>query len=295
MATGKKFYWLKLSRDFFKRHDIRIIESQENGKDYILFYLKLLVESIDHEGQLRFSDTVPYDEKMLSIITNTNVDIVRQAIKIFTELKLMEICDDKTIYMNETAKMLGYETDWAKQKREYRKENLIETKDIVHKVSAVSPHDVRQEIEIDIELEKEKEKDIIESKDSLSVFTDLEIEKTQKNEKIDYETITNYWNTKSKLANITKITELRKVNVMARIKEFGLESVFKMIDNVSRSPFLKGENNRQWVATFDWCFKPKNFVKVVEGNYLENGKNINGETDIERRVRLVNERLGEFE
>ena len=65
MATGKKFYWLKLSRDFFKRHDIRIIESQENGKDYILFYLKLLVESIDHEGQLRFSDTVPYDEKML--------------------------------------------------------------------------------------------------------------------------------------------------------------------------------------------------------------------------------------
>ena len=129
----------------------------------------------------------------------------------------------------------------------------------------------------------------------MSVFTDHEVEKTQKNERIDFESITNYWNTKSQLANITKITDLRKVNVMARIKEFGLESVFKMIDNVSKSPFLKGENNRQWVATFDWCFKPKNFVKVVEGNYLENGKNGNSETDIERRVRLVNERLGEFE
>ena len=141
--------------------------------------------------------------------------------------------------------------------------------------------------------ERKKEKDIIESKDSLSVFTDHEVEKTQKNERIDFESITNYWNNNSQLANITKITDLRKTNVNARIKEFGLESVYKMIDNVSKSPFLKGENNRQWVATFDWCFKPKNFVKVVEGNYLENGKNGNSETDIERRVRLVNERLGE--
>ncbi len=157
MATGKKFYWLKLSRDFFKRHDIRIIESQENGKDYILFYLKLLVESIDHEGQLRFSDTVPYDEKMLSIIANTNVDIVRQAIKIFSELKLMEICDDKTIYMSETAKMLGYETDWARKKRLQRLSNG----DIVPNVSLPSPHNVRQEIDKEIE----KDKDILKEKD----------------------------------------------------------------------------------------------------------------------------------
>jgi predicted phage replisome organizer len=75
MAEGRKYYWLKLDRNFFKRHDIRVIESMDNGKDYVLFYLKLLVESIDHEGQLRFSQTIPYDEKMLATITNMNVDI----------------------------------------------------------------------------------------------------------------------------------------------------------------------------------------------------------------------------
>lgn len=47
---AEKFYWLKLKRDFFKRHDIRIIESMPNGKDYILFYLKLLCESVDTYG-----------------------------------------------------------------------------------------------------------------------------------------------------------------------------------------------------------------------------------------------------
>ena len=34
---NKRYYWLKLEEDFFKRHDIKIIESMPNGKDYILF------------------------------------------------------------------------------------------------------------------------------------------------------------------------------------------------------------------------------------------------------------------
>ena len=33
MSDNRKFYWLKLKRDFFKRHDIRIVEEMENGKD----------------------------------------------------------------------------------------------------------------------------------------------------------------------------------------------------------------------------------------------------------------------
>jgi predicted phage replisome organizer len=156
MENNKKYYWLKLKRDFFKRHDIQIIEGMQNGKDYILFYLKLLCESVDHEGNLRFSEQIPYNEQMLATITNTNVDIVRSAIKIFTELHMMEIMDDGTLFMYETNKMLGCETKWAEKKRKQRAKE-----DNVPLVSLPCPSDVRQEIEIDIEkeLEKEKEKD----------------------------------------------------------------------------------------------------------------------------------------
>jgi predicted phage replisome organizer len=101
---AKKYYWLKLQKDFFKRHDIKIIESMPNGKDYVLFYLKLLAESIDHEGSLRFSDTIPYNEEMLATITNTNVDVVKSATKIFVELEMIEILEDSTIFMAESQK-----------------------------------------------------------------------------------------------------------------------------------------------------------------------------------------------
>ena len=91
----ERYFWLKLNRNFFKRHDIQIIEAMPNGKDYVLFYLKLMVESIDHEGELRFSQTIPYNEEMLATITNTNIDIVRTAIKILTELGMIEIWQTK--------------------------------------------------------------------------------------------------------------------------------------------------------------------------------------------------------
>lgn len=122
----KKFYWLRLKKDFFKRHDIRIIESQENGPLYILFYLKLLVESLDHNGRLRFSDTIPYDEKMLSTITGTNIDIVRTAIRIFAELEMMSVLDDGTYHLMQVEAMTGSESKWAENKRNYRQRKQLE-------------------------------------------------------------------------------------------------------------------------------------------------------------------------
>lgn len=159
MAETKKYYWLKLKRDFFKRHDIRIVESMPNGKDYILFYLKLLLESIDHEGTLRFSDTIPYNEQMLSVVTNTNIDIVRSAMKLFIELNMMQVLEDQTIYMTEVDKLIGSETEWAKKKREYR-----EKKDNVPQLSSKCPTEI--DIDKDIDKDKEIESDVVGEQDS---------------------------------------------------------------------------------------------------------------------------------
>lgn len=162
----KKYYWLKLKRDFFKRHDIRIVEDMPNGKDYILFYLKMLVESVDHEGQLRFSDTIPYNEQMLATITNTNLDIVRAAIKIFTELGMMEIADDGTIYMSEVMRMIGSAADNDNARRQQRfrdrkkAENQTLLEDSVTKSNAGVTDAVTNDNEsIELEIEKEIEID----------------------------------------------------------------------------------------------------------------------------------------
>ena len=148
-----KYYWLKLKKDFFKRHDIKIIEAMPNGKDYILFYLKLLCESVDHEGNLRFSDQIPYNEDMLSVITNTNIDIVRSAIKIFTELNMMELMDDGTYYMNEVYKMMGSAVDNDNANRQRRFRERKKELALQERYDSVTKNNESKSIDIDKELE----------------------------------------------------------------------------------------------------------------------------------------------
>lgn len=144
---NKKYFWLKLDKNFFKSHDIEIVEAMPNGKDYILFYLKLLCESISHEGCLRFSDEIPYNDEMLATITRTNIDIVRSAVKVFSQLKMMEVLDDGTIFMRQVEKMIGSETGWAEVKRKQR--GQLEDK------SGQCP--IEKEKDIDKDIDKEKD------------------------------------------------------------------------------------------------------------------------------------------
>lgn len=158
--SKEKFYWLKLRRDFFKRHDVRILEAQDNGKDYVLFYLKLLLESIDHQGELRFNDMIPYDEKMLSTITDTNVDIVRAAMQVLRNMGLVEVLDDKTIYLKETKNMMGAQTKGAERRERQRINASNKTRLLAGETTNVTPMSQKCHPEIEIEIEKDIEKDI---------------------------------------------------------------------------------------------------------------------------------------
>lgn len=259
MAKSKTFYWLKLKRDFFKRHDIQIIESMPNGKDYILFYLKLLCESVDHEGNLRFSDQIPYNEQMLSTITNTNVDVVRSAIKIFSELGMMEVMDDGTYFMREVQKMIGTAKQDEKTRestrlrvqayRERKKQGLLEE----NRYSNVTCNG-EIEKEIDIELEKD---------------TEIEIEKR---ERINYQQIADMYNDICmSFPRVTTLSDARKKSIRARLNTHTIDDFKTLFEKAEQSTFLKGGNNRNWTATFDWLIKDSNMAKVLDGNYDNHG------------------------
>ena len=51
---SKRYYWLKLQDNFFERDEIKIIEAMPNGKDYILFYLKIMLKSINLKKAVEF-------------------------------------------------------------------------------------------------------------------------------------------------------------------------------------------------------------------------------------------------
>ena len=72
------------------------------------------------------------------------------------------------------------------------------------------------------------------------------------------------------IATITDMTKKRREAVGARSRKYGKESLEKVVVLAATSAFLNGENDKSWVADFNWLFKPNNFVKVLEGNYNHN-------------------------
>ncbi|QKF82412.1 phage replisome organizer N-terminal domain-containing protein [Halarcobacter ebronensis] len=173
MSNNKKFFWLKLKNDFFDREEIKIIENQQNGKDYIIFYMKLLLKSVESEGQLFFRNTIPYSPDMLATITNTSIDTVKVAVSLFIELQLMERWDDGTLFMIETQNMVGSESKWAQYKRNERKENKNK---IGHCPTSVQ----KSPIEIEQELKEEIETEDYSNWDALICMHEVEKEKKKK-------------------------------------------------------------------------------------------------------------------
>lgn len=128
--------------------------------------------------------------------------------------------------------------------------------------------DIGLGLDIDIELDKDKEKEkekynkLIVSKDTICQ-TDVRrvIEEWNKLQEVGINPI-RYIKPSSKRYQLLK----------GRIREYGIDEVLNAINNVRNSDFLRGENNRGWMITFDWFVKPNNFTKVLEGNYNKEGQ-----------------------
>ena len=278
VEKDKRYYWLKLDRRFFKQHEIIVIEGLPNGKDYILFYLKLLCESVSHEGSLRFSDEIPYDEAMLASITNTNIDIVRAAVQIFTKLHMMEILDDGTYFMNQVQGMIGSETDWAKKKREYR-ERLKELEE-----RGQSEDNVLTLSDKSTELKSSDVKKIgFVSKDTHPTKESIP-ETEEKSETAAYQGIKAHdvanayrerFNAINGVTKCEKMLVKREMAVDTILQHFSVEEIDKVFTNIAQSNFLRGDNDYGFVISFDWLFNINNFAKVLEGNY-DNAKGRKG-------------------
>lgn len=119
-VKDKRYYWLKLNDGFFKDRRIQLILGMRNGEKYLIFYLKLLCESIRTEGLLRFNERIAYTDEMLAALTNMDIDTVLSAKEVLTQMELIEIWDDLTIHMNGSERMIGSESDSAERVRRYR-------------------------------------------------------------------------------------------------------------------------------------------------------------------------------
>lgn len=98
---------------------------------------------------------------------------------------------------------------------------------------------------------------------------------------IDYHFVADMYNaTCVSFPKLTKLSDKRKQAIKARFNQgYTVEDFRRLFELAEDSSFLKGGNNRNWQATFDWMIADANMAKTLDGNYSDRQKEEGGAAD----------------
>ena len=88
MSDNKKYYYLKLTDDFFDSDKMIILESMQDGYIYSNILLKLYLRSLRNDGKLMFNNRIPFNSTMLAQVTRHSVGDIEKAMEIFQDVRL---------------------------------------------------------------------------------------------------------------------------------------------------------------------------------------------------------------
>lgn len=267
MATGKRYYWIKLRESFFDDDGpVDFMMSQPGGANYVVLYQMLCLKTINTEGKLLNTIgevLIQYDiKKIQRTCKYFTEDTIRVALNLYKSLGLIYEEANGTLVMVNHHSMVGTETDWAAKKA--RQRSGAESPLLAEASGDIVPTDVPTDI---------REEDI-RDKDIKSLDDTTQSAPNTSRAGCPFSKIKDlYLSICISYPTIIDIDGNRRKAVAARWRTNRSLDTFEELFRIAEaSPFLKGQNDRNWSADFDWMMKPSNFTKILEHRYDEKKK-----------------------
>lgn len=262
--------WIKLSTGLPDNRKIKQIRTLPDGDTIALMwvFLMCLAGNSNDDGFVFFTKEIPYTDEMLAEEFKMDINTIRLGLATFEKFGMIEIVDD---FICLSAWEKWQSTDKLSELKEYNRIKKRESRARKRKEMSKEVIDMSMtcqpcqctDIDKDKDIDKEKDNKLIVSKDTIC--------------QTDVRRVIEEWN-KLQEVGINPIRDIKPSSkrcqlLKGRIREYGIDEVLNAINNVRKSDFLRGENNRGWMITFDWFVKPNNFMKVLEGNYNKEKRN----------------------
>ena len=246
---AKRYYWLKLKDDFFTDKRIKKLRRIAGGDTYTIIYLKMMMKCMNNDGILEYDGIEDSFADELALDLDEDADNVQITVNFLMQAGLLEEMGENHFLMTEVPELIGSETANAQRVRYFRnRQKMLQSNADVTEVKQLC------NVEKEIEKEKEKEKDIE--------------KREEKRESINYQQIADMYNdTCVSFPRLTTLSDTRKKAIRARLNTYTIDDFALMFAKAEASSFLKGGNDRNWSATFDWMIKDSNMAKILDGNY----------------------------
>ena len=256
--------WIKITTDIFDDEKILLIESLPDSYAIITVWFKLLcLAGKQNNSGVFMMGKIAYTDKMLATIFRMKESTVTMALNTFEQFGMVEIMDGvitipnwgKHQNLEQLEERRKYQREYQK---EYRKKQKLLTAAETEESKCLRKHLHESNVNsLEEDIEEEKE---------------LEIER-EKEERVDCQQVVDLYNSICKsFPSVRSISEARRKAIKARLKTYSLDDLREVFEKAEGSSFLKGSNDRNWSANFDWLMADKNIAKVLEGNYADKPK-----------------------
>ena len=250
--------WIKITTDMFDNRKIKHLRRLPEGNSIVLIWVMLLTMAgrCNANGMIYLTENIPYTTKMLADELGFEENLVKLALEALAQFEMI-VTDSNYLFVSgwqEYQNIEGMEKireqNRLRQKKWYEKQKSLPN--VTPNVSITLPNATEEDKEIDIDIEKEEER-----------------------EKINYQQIVDMFNALCpSLSSVKSLSDARKKAIKARLNTYSVEDFEELFKKAESSTFLKGGNNRNWTANFDWLIKDSNMAKVLDGNY-DNKKPVN--------------------
>ena len=254
--------WIKITTDMFDNRKIKHLRRLPEGNNIVLIWVMLLTMAgrCNSGGMIFLTENIPYTPKMLADELDFEENTVLLALKVLDDLNMV-VADSGCF------KIAG----WEEYQNIEGMDKIRESKRIAQakwrakqkELPAVdSTVDSTRYLVDGTEEDKEEEKE-----------KDIEVDIDTKREKTDFQSVVDlYHSICVSFPAVRSLSESRKKAIKARLNAYSMDEFKTVFENAEASSFLKGTNDRNWRANFDWLIADKNMVKVLEGFYEDKGK-----------------------
>ena len=121
MAKTKIYFWLKVDKKFFDNLFIKRLKNMPGGYTMTVIYIRLMLESLEDDCILYYEGYFDSLVQELALKLDVSEDDINMTVAYFTRCGLIQIDDDGHATLSQAKAMVESETNWAKYKRDQRK------------------------------------------------------------------------------------------------------------------------------------------------------------------------------
>ncbi len=171
MSENKKYYWLKLPKDFFEDRAIKKLRSIAGGDTYTIIYLKMLLRTLEDDGKFVYEGIEDSIVEEIALDIDEKEEDVSVAVNYLIKKGLM-ICTDNEAELTRMHEMIGSETDKAKLMRKKREQgnegnNVTQiSNNVTHLLPDVTKcyTDIEKEIDKELDIKETTTKVVVKKK-----------------------------------------------------------------------------------------------------------------------------------